>query len=950
MSGSGDDIASLGIAVDSTQAATAAGNLDKLTAASGKAQTAAQQLASATGATASETANYNAKLIAAMQAQYGMTAAEAAATLGIKTLGDETEATATKVVASTTSMRLSMMQSVGVMQVLRGALSGNLEMMAGSSAVLASRFGLLTGSTLLWAGAIAAIAAPFGILLYEMAEGTAQAAKLNNAIQITGNYAGINADQFNNLANSISSKYNVSIGSVEQNLTQVIGTGKFTSETFSMMTADAVRFADYTGQSSSKVLSAFEDMSKGVYKYAQDFNSQYHFLTDAQLLHIQFLENEGKTSEAEFEFEKERYNWLGSQAPAQLGVLQGAWRSVQNAISGALQALRDFGKAPTLQQKVRSDQAALSSDVSGSEDQGLHIKQLRSDTAALNAQTNLNIKQTNGSRQSQQQQEALDGVSKGFVKIKNSAQEAREEVSRFNQAYAGLSAAGQAQFRQNQGYTGSGADFLKDEDTAISKRYDAAAFRKPKAAHEDKTDKFEDETAKISKEAEALGAMAQGFDLNAYAALKAKAAADAYTAALEASQGPKGQVISQADIDARTQANLDKAIFQSIDASAKLTNTTRSRADAQSQINTLLAAGNITEQDASRQVSQLAERQGLVAIALNGTAAEAIQATIQLELLTRAQDALNKSDDAAALIKFNTGREKLAPDVADRQGAGAAQGQSTAMSEAQKTGQAIITLEQSQYKTRLANRQTYVNQIDAAIIRNEITEKQGIASVQQYDLATQNARLQSTSNFLTALNSLGQLKSEEAKEIAKVAAIANATIHMYEAISFAYASPPGWPLNAANVIGVGIEEAANIAKIAGLAGGGPVSGDGGGRDDNQLRRLSSGEYVINQEAAARNRPLLDQINNSGRAVKMASGGPVGGAPLSPPSGGTVIHADFTQANFGGADPDVIMDRFDKAMRQVYGPAIVVQATKTTMITQNKNQNRQVLNRKSGAQR
>lgn len=61
--------------------------------------------------------------------------------------------------------------------------------------------------------------------------------------------------------------------------------------------------------------------------------------------------------------------------------------------------------------------------------------------------------------------------------------------------------------------------------------------------------------------------------------------------------------------------------------------------------------------------------------------------------------------------------------------------------------------------------------------------------------------------------------------------------------------------------------------IPGLADGGPITGPGGPRDDKVLTWLSNGEFVVNAAAAARHRPLLEQINS---APRFASGGSVGG--------------------------------------------------------------------------
>lgn len=67
------------------------------------------------------------------------------------------------------------------------------------------------------------------------------------------------------------------------------------------------------------------------------------------------------------------------------------------------------------------------------------------------------------------------------------------------------------------------------------------------------------------------------------------------------------------------------------------------------------------------------------------------------------------------------------------------------------------------------------------------------------------------------------------------------------------------------------------------ADGGHVRGPGTGRSDSIPAWLSDGEYVVNAEATARNRWLLEAINSNREIPRFAGGGMVSGPPSSPPS-------------------------------------------------------------------
>ena len=65
---------------------------------------------------------------------------------------------------------------------------------------------------------------------------------------------------------------------------------------------------------------------------------------------------------------------------------------------------------------------------------------------------------------------------------------------------------------------------------------------------------------------------------------------------------------------------------------------------------------------------------------------------------------------------------------------------------------------------------------------------------------------------------------------------------------------------------------ANVPKPRGLAGGGMISGPGGGKSDLIPAMLSNGESVINANSTAMFRPLLSSINAIGGGKRFAEGG------------------------------------------------------------------------------
>lgn len=74
-----------------------------------------------------------------------------------------------------------------------------------------------------------------------------------------------------------------------------------------------------------------------------------------------------------------------------------------------------------------------------------------------------------------------------------------------------------------------------------------------------------------------------------------------------------------------------------------------------------------------------------------------------------------------------------------------------------------------------------------------------------------------------------------------------------------------------SLFGIPLAEGGPVLK---RAGGGPVFGAGGPRDDRIPAMLSNGEYIVNAAAYAQNPGLVEAIN-AGRLPRFADGGPIG---------------------------------------------------------------------------
>lgn len=156
-----------------------------------------------------------------------------------------------------------------------------------------------------------------------------------------------------------------------------------------------------------------------------------------------------------------------------------------------------------------------------------------------------------------------------------------------------------------------------------------------------------------------------------------------------------------------------------------------------------------------------------------------------------------------------------------------------------------------------------------------ISEQEAAAVKAQIDSDLREGRLAGTRNMLDAIASLQNSSNKKLAALGKAAAIAQATIDGYLAIQKAWGSAP-FPFNLPAVAITTAAVGANVAAIAGMADGGMVTGVGGPREDNQVRRLSVGEFVSNAAAVRKNRPFLEAANNGADLSQLIPGLATGG--------------------------------------------------------------------------
>lgn len=384
-------IAELGIKVDSTDAAQASTDLDKLTAAGGRAEKAAEGLArGADKATASmkkqkdelsdllgeidptvkalgrlddlETKLAKQKKLGALDAstfsEYQGKIDQSRANLGrfddsLTRTGNTAKQTAAAlrgVPAQFTDIAVSLQGGQAPLTVLLQQ-GGQLKDMFGGIAPAAKALGgyvlgLINPFTL----AAAAVAA-LGLAYYK---GSEEADAYNEALILSGNVAGTSASQLSDMARQVSATVGTT-GAAAEVLAKLAGNGKIASESFGQITEAALQMEKATGRAIDETIAEFAKIAKDPVAAAKELNDQYHFLTASVYEQIVALKQQGDTVGAAKLLTDTYASTIATRSgeiTQNLGIIERGWNAIRDAAKGALDATLGAGREQTLEEKA----------------------------------------------------------------------------------------------------------------------------------------------------------------------------------------------------------------------------------------------------------------------------------------------------------------------------------------------------------------------------------------------------------------------------------------------------------------------------------------------------------------------------------------------------------------------------------------------------------------------
>ncbi|MEB2514785.1 phage tail length tape measure family protein [Pseudomonas sp. YuFO20] len=355
-------IAELGIRVNSTEAAQAATDLDKLAQSGAKAEKATVGLTQSTEKSEKSFKGMGEGAKGAEKSTEGLT--KQTEKLGIS--AKQTAAALRGVPAQFTDIAVSLQGGQAPLTVLLQQ-GGQLKDMFGGVGPAARALGgyvagLVNPFTLAGAAAVA--------LAIAYNQGSKEADAFNNALILTGKVAGTTADALGTMARNVSSSVGTT-GAAADVLAQLAGSGKVATDSFEEITVAALSMQQATGKAAEETVAEFVKIGKDPVAAAKELNDQYHFLTQSIYSQIVAAKESGNTTEASRLLTEAYANAIRNrtaEVTGNLGLIERAWLGIKNAALGALDATLNVGRDSTLGEQLADAKKLLADLTAGGRD------------------------------------------------------------------------------------------------------------------------------------------------------------------------------------------------------------------------------------------------------------------------------------------------------------------------------------------------------------------------------------------------------------------------------------------------------------------------------------------------------------------------------------------------------------------------------------------------------
>ena len=206
--------------------------------------------------------------------------------------------------------------------------------------------------------AIAGTVAVVGAVALAFYQASEESKKFQNSLALTNGFAGVTLASFNNLATTISTKFNVGMGDARDIFQSLFSSGNFTYKSLDSVAGAIAKISKLSGESSSTVASQLIPSLDGTASSAKKLNDQYHFLTLEQYKQIEALQKQGKTQEA-IKLTTDLLNTSLEGQGAKLNFIGKMWESAKLKASEYWDWAKNIGREEDPAMKALNNQVGL---------------------------------------------------------------------------------------------------------------------------------------------------------------------------------------------------------------------------------------------------------------------------------------------------------------------------------------------------------------------------------------------------------------------------------------------------------------------------------------------------------------------------------------------------------------------------------------------------------------
>lgn len=200
-----------------------------------------------------------------------------------------------------------------------------------------------------------------GTLAYAVYEGSQELSKFENALTLSGSRAGLTADSLSDLAARVGDSTQ-SWGAAREAVLAFAQQGKIAESDYAQFAQSVIMYSQASGKEIADVVAEYAKISEDPVKAVEKLSGSLNSMTAEVYAQVRALVEQGKEQEAvrlvQQKFAEETGR-MGETVKENLGYIEKGWLGVKNAIMGAWEAAKAFGREETMSEQITEIKAKL---------------------------------------------------------------------------------------------------------------------------------------------------------------------------------------------------------------------------------------------------------------------------------------------------------------------------------------------------------------------------------------------------------------------------------------------------------------------------------------------------------------------------------------------------------------------------------------------------------------